>query len=193
MLHRVFIAIELPKNIKEELGSYQNEFKQILPAKWVEPENLHITLAFLGNQTDEKILKIKEILRNITSNFSHFNLETKKIVFGPEKNYNFEKLNKIPNLIWVEIQKNELIKELYQKIYDNLKTINIFLENREFIPHSTLCRLRTWEFKRLDLDEILSLERDIFLSFKVDKIVLMESILKRKGPEYKVLETFNLK
>ena len=57
MRRRVFIAINLPENIKKELSDYQFKWLE-LPASWVKKENLHITLSFLGYLIDEELLEV---------------------------------------------------------------------------------------------------------------------------------------
>ena len=50
---RIFIAINLPEDIKRELAAYDQKWSD-LPVRWTEKENLHITLEFLGYLTDEE-------------------------------------------------------------------------------------------------------------------------------------------
>ena len=53
-MHRVFIAINLPGKIKKELAKIQSQWPR-LPIRWTKSENLHITLIFLGNLSDEEV------------------------------------------------------------------------------------------------------------------------------------------
>ena len=54
MRHRIFIAINLPEDVKKELAKYQEKWPEF-PAKWMSPENIHITLEFLGYLTNENL------------------------------------------------------------------------------------------------------------------------------------------
>ena len=60
-------------------------------------------------------------------------------------------------------------------------------------PHITLGRIKTWEFRRLELEERPQIAEDIDLTFEVASIEVMESDLKREGPEYVILESCLLK
>ena len=61
MRHRIFIAINLPEDIKKKLTDYQAKWLE-LPCRWTKKENLHITLMFLGYLSDEELLEILKIL-----------------------------------------------------------------------------------------------------------------------------------
>ena len=52
--HRIFIAINLPEEVKRQLAKYQDTWND-LPAKWVSQDNLHITLVFLGYISDVEL------------------------------------------------------------------------------------------------------------------------------------------
>jgi len=91
MLHRVFIAINLPESTREELASYQEKWPE-LSARWTKPENLHITLDFIGNVSDEELEEIKEETKEIYRNYKPFTLKLSKIVYGPSE--------KMPRMIW---------------------------------------------------------------------------------------------
>ena len=61
--HRIFVAINLPDTVKQELLEYKNKWPEI-PARWAGKENLHLTLAFLGNTSDEELREVGEKLIN---------------------------------------------------------------------------------------------------------------------------------
>jgi len=180
MKHRIFIAINLPKEIKNELAKFQVQWQEEIPAKWVRSENLHITLAFLGYLKSEEISSICESIKKITENYSPFFINLNKISFVP-----YKKLP--PKMIWVI---GESTKELVNLRNDIKSTLKI--EEEPFSPHITLARIRQWEFKKIERYEIPDIETEISLSFEVCSIDLMESHLKRTGPEYITLESFKL-
>ncbi|MBU1905681.1 MAG: RNA 2',3'-cyclic phosphodiesterase, partial [Candidatus Omnitrophica bacterium] len=70
---RTFIAIELPKEIKQELAKMQEQLKASgADVKWVKPENIHLTLKFLGEIEERKLEQINQILQEVTKNKSTF-------------------------------------------------------------------------------------------------------------------------
>ena len=80
--HRVFIAINLPEEIKRELALYAQKWPE-LPAKWTSKDNLHITLEFLGALTDEEIGEVCVIVKEVAGRHESFSLNLNKILYGP--------------------------------------------------------------------------------------------------------------
>jgi len=183
MLKRVFIAINLPESLKEKLAKFEKNFPE-LPAKWVKKENLHLTLVFLGYLKDFHLEKVKEVVKEVGKNFSPFSLSLKRVCFGPPK-------TSPPRLVWVELEKNEVLEDLVKKLQEKLKEnkIPFLVEDREFLPHITLARIRKWEFQRMEPEERPRINEIIKESFEVKSIEIMESHLKRSGAEYSVLES----
>ena len=164
MRHRIFVAINLPQDIKEKLVEYQAKWPE-LPVRWTKKENLHITLEFLGNLTDEELIELCQKTTEIASEKKAFTVHLNKICYGPPD-------KKPARMVWVTGEK--------------IKEFNI-------APHITLGRIKTWEFRRLELEERPQIAEDIDLTFEVASIEVMESDLKREGPEYVILESCLLK
>lgn len=187
MGHRIFIAINLPKEIKKELQFFQEKWKD-LPVKWVKAENLHLTLVFLGYVSEEEIFEILKLTKEVAKKHQPFLVNLKKVTYGPP-----EKM--IPRLIWVEGEKSKELVKLQKDLETSLLKSSIRgvkIENRPYTPHITLGRIRQWEFRKIDPEERPEIEEEVNLSFDVQSLEVMESHLKRKGPEYIVLESFFL-
>lgn len=172
--HRVFIAINLPENIKRSLAPFQKRWPEI-PVRWTRPENLHITLEFLGYVKDEELVEILKNTQEIALRHSVFDINLNKICYGPP--------NKPPRMIWAVGEESKELSSLKKDLGDDQK----------FVPHITLGRLRKWEWQRLDSEDRPEINENIDLQFTVNSIELMESVLRRGGPEYKELSSFNLK
>lgn len=160
---RIFIAINLPEDIKKKLAGYKERWPE-LPIRWTKSENLHITLDFIGYVTDEELVEICEKTKEIADKHNAFEVKLTQICYGP--------LNKSPRMIWA--------------IGEKIKELNLS-------PHITLGRIRKWEWQRIEPEERPNIDEEIDLSFSVDSIEIMESVLKRGGPEYTILESYNLK
>jgi len=187
MQHRIFIAINFPEEIKRELEKFQSRWPE-LPIRWVKPENLHITLAFLGYLTDEELVEILRITKEVTSRHQPFSINLTKICYGPPK-------KTPPRMIWVEGEKSKDLANLQldlEKFLTSSRKIKFETEERSFTSHITLGRLRQWEFRQIEPEERPNVETDISLSFEVSSIEVMESFLKRTGPEYEILERAEL-
>jgi RNA 2',3'-cyclic 3'-phosphodiesterase len=183
--HRVFVAINLPEGIKRELFSYSEKWLE-LPAKWTSKDNLHITLEFLGNLTDEEIGEVCLAVKNVAENHKSFSLSLNKILYGPAK--------KIPpKFVWAEGEKSEELALLRKDLEEALtEKVSFVPENRVFAPHVTLARISEWEWKKFDPEERPEINELLDLIFSVDSIEVMESELKRDGPVYTILESHNL-
>lgn len=183
MRHRIFIAINLPEDIKKQLSSYEFKWPE-LPARWTKKDNLHITLLFLGYVRDEELLDIFKAVKEAALKNQAFSINLKKIHYGPP--------NKKPaRMIWAEGEKSIELAKLQRELENALgeKNLGPQKETRAFAPHITLARLKPWEFKRLELEERPEISEEISLSFEVNSIEIMESHLKPKGPDYFVLES----
>jgi 2'-5' RNA ligase len=198
MRHRIFIAINLPKEIKEVLiqkikkieesfNFYKEEFSSG-PIRWVKPDNLHLTLAFLGYVKDEDLPKIIEMVKEISKKHSPFSVNFLKISYSEPK-------HKIPRMIWIVCEKNKELFNLQEDLKKSLSSFGITdLETeRDFLPHITLARIKKWEFRKIDPEEVPEVDEILNLSFEVKSIEIMESHLKREGAEYTILESYPLK
>jgi len=183
MRHRIFIAINFPEEIKRELEKFQSRWPE-LPVRWVKPENLHITLAFLGYLTDEELVEILRITKEVAQRHQPFSINLNKICYGPPK--------MPPRMIWVEGEKSKDLANLQLDLEKSLTSsgkIKFEPEERSFTCHITLGRIRQWEFRQIEPEERPNVETEISLSFDVSSIEVMESSLKRTGPEYTILES----
>lgn len=186
MRHRIFIAINLPHNVKKELSSFQKKWPE-LPARWTKPENLHITLAFLGYLSDEELAEVCKIAEEVASRNKPFSIKLSKICYGPLD-------KKPPRMVWIVGEKSEPFAKLRNDLENALSGESLYQkENRPFSPHITLARIRKWDFRQIEPEDRPEVNEDINFSFEVSSIEVMESKLKRGGAEYTVSESCPLK
>ncbi len=183
---RTFIAIELTNELHEELHILQQEFKKSdIDAKWVEANNIHLTLKFLGNVDTGQIEKIKDILEEISKQTKPFYLHLAGVGAFPKLDY--------PRVLWVGIDegKNETI-EIAKKLEEELEKIGFQKENRPFSLHLTLARIRSPKNK--DKLKVL-VEQTSFTSNNkvyVNKLTLFKSTLTLQGSIYETIQQVNL-
>lgn len=203
MKHRIFIAINLPEEVKTSLADYQNKWSrptislgrgsstvsgQELPARWTKPENIHITLVFIGDVDKEGIPKIKQVIKKVIVRQKSFSAVLDKILYSP-----YKKDKESPRMIWAMGQLSEEFLNLKKDLEKELsEKIRFSPEKREATLHITIARIKKWEWRRIEPDERPEIEEYINLSFEVKSIELMESKLKRSGSEYTILESFPL-
>lgn len=182
MQRRIFIAINLPENIRENLSSQQLRWAE-LPCRWTKKESLHITLVFLGYLNDEELVELCRITQEIASRHEPFRINLKKIIYGPDIIR--------ARMIWAEGENSDDLSKL-QRDMNNSLPVEKEKESRKYTPHITLGRLKQWEFNKIEIEERPQVNEDISLSFEVNSIEIMESELRRGGPEYSIIETYQL-
>lgn len=191
---RVFLAVNLPEQIKKEIIQEQKEIDNSFPEeyrkgliRWTKKENIHITLLFLGSLEEKEISALSETVKEITDKESQFSLELSNIDYGPPA--------KIPpRMIWLQLKNNPALSMIAEEIKKTLfeKKILKNLEERPFTPHITLGRIKAWQWKRIEPEERPVIKKTLGQDFPVRSIELMESKLKKTGAEYQILESFPL-
>ncbi len=183
--HRVFVAINLPLEIKKKLFSYSEKWLD-LPAKWTPRDNLHITLEFLGALTDEEIGEVCVSVKEVAERHNSFSINLSKILYGPPKKMP-------PKMVWAEGEKSEELSELREDLENSLtEKVRFVPENRVFAPHITLARISAMEFRVIEPEERPEINESVDLFFTVESIEVMESEMRRGGPVYTVLESHSL-
>ena len=171
---RAFIAIDLPERIKSKIAELENDLKKCdLAFRWVKPENLHLTLKFLGNIDQEQVSKIKEAIAKVSGKFAAFETSFNGFGFFPNE--------RRPRVFFISIDKEELLKSIATELEEELETLG-FEKEGKFKSHITLARIK-------DLRNIESLKAKIKNTqldekFPTDTISFYKSILIKEGPIY---------
>jgi len=172
---RAFIAIEIPKEIKLEISKFQNLLKTAgLEAKWVKPENIHLTIAFLGSIDDKQAVEIKKILTPIN-----------RFIEKPIK-FQLGQISAFPNasrarVIFVALSgKIERLTTLAAKVRNELKNKKIWFDEKPFVAHLTLGRFK----KPQDINQLAEKIKIKQISFEVKEASLYQSLLSPSGPIY---------
>jgi RNA 2',3'-cyclic 3'-phosphodiesterase len=185
-MKRIFIAIKVKPEAK--LAGIMTSLRSGLAREritWVDPANIHLTLAFLGNTEEARIRVVEAMLAKECNGFGEFCLTLKGSgVFRSIRD---------PRVIWVGIENPELVTRLNDKIINGLADNGFKPDNKPFRPHITLGRI-----KQIMNPEVLSKELakhagDHVQEVEVKEVILYESILQSTGPVYKPLGSFSLK
>jgi 2'-5' RNA ligase len=173
---RAFVAVEISnKEIINSITKFQSEIN--IKAKSVEPQNLHFTLQFLGEVSEEISLKIKQALKTIK--FSTFKVNFKGIGAFPKM--------KFPRVIWIgtdDVGGNALV-DLAKKVENVLSPLG-FNSDKPFKSHITIFRIKN---KIGDISrELEKFETFEFGSQEISNIKLKQSVLTPQGPLYSDLE-----
>lgn len=181
-----FLALALPSETKELLYKWREMLEPRLPFKsWVHPEDLHITLAFLGGQASIKQLTaIKKQMPEIAKQHESFTLQLNGLgIFGKSDS---------PRILWAGVEESELLHVLQKDIYEACIDIGFSLDKRPFTPHITMARKWKAEspFVQTQLKEIVQPKEDKSI-FKAEHFVLYQTHLNR-SPKYQPLSIFSL-
>jgi 2'-5' RNA ligase len=152
--------------------------------KWVEDQNIHITLKFFGETLDEKIPDISSVIGKRASITQTFDLRLAGLgIFGSSY---------APKVIWVGIEPYAELSSLMKKIHDDLNDIGFESDRQNLVPHLTLGRIKFLQDKII-FNRTMERYRSISSSLQsVEEIILFESILHREGPEYIAIKKYPL-
>lgn len=182
---RLFIAINLPKNIKKRLVDYQRKWVDLDPKyiHWVKESNLHITLIFIGYVDDDEMYEICNIMKEVAKRHEPFYINLEKIIVGPP--------HATPRMFWAEGKESRELAELQKDLEESIAgQVYLKKETRAYKPHITLARFKYEVAKKLR--EMPEISEPLNIEMPVETIELMQSNLKRSGAEYSVLESVNL-
>lgn len=186
---RVFIAIDIDEITKQDLADLQAELQSKVDlrrgdAKWTNPDNIHLTLKFLGEAKDAQVVDICNIAKEIAPRHEKFDIDFERVGhFG----------GKSARVLWIGAGENcEELLELQQELEEKLAELGWTKENRKYAAHLTLCRVRNANagFKLARLAEEY---KDFKLgTISADAVTVYQSELTSSGPNYTVLGNYGL-
>ena len=175
---RLFIAVDLPNDIRNSLG---NMSFGIPGARWVDPQQIHLTVRFIGEVDGSAFLDIKESLDQVES--APFPLQLKGVGHFPPRGK--------PRVLWVGIEQSQPLQSLKKRIDAVLSGVGLEPEGRKFSPHITLARLKNSPVQKvanfLAGNGLFSQE-----PFEVSDFKLYSSTLTPKGAIHKVEKVYPL-
>ena len=194
---RLFIALELPPELRRAASAVQKELKPCgANVKWVETDNMHLTLKFLGEVEETGLGGIKQSLSAACEAYSPLRLGVRGCGSFPPKGN--------PSVVWLGLSGDlQVLARLAADIESSMEKRGFEPEKRPFKPHLTLGRVRRPRGKKKppadDLQRLRELKRSIAglggykgPDFAADRVILMMSTLTPDGPVYEPLHTVNL-
>ena len=177
---RVFIALNLPLEVKDYLFLLQSSFKSSnAKINFVAKKNLHQTLKFFGDINETKLETLQENLSNI--HFNKFYVELSSFMVFPNVG--------LPKVLWVGLEPENTIINL-QKLIDQF-TLTIGKKDTKFGAHLTLGRIKLIKDKDKFFKDICDVKLKP-LRFPVEKFSLIKSELTKNGPIYSNIQDYYL-
>ncbi|MDD5071692.1 MAG: RNA 2',3'-cyclic phosphodiesterase [Patescibacteria group bacterium] len=180
---RLFMALNLPFEIKEKLGVYLEDLAgQNRGIKWVNPEGLHLTLHFLGYLDEGKTEEVKNMMSGLEGKFGEMKFCLKRLDAFPNLNR--------PRIIFLEAEQagDQTVFDLQELLGLGLIKLKIDIDDRPWRSHLTLGRVKV-------SNQDLKLPQDLKilpLDFSVSSFELMESELTPAGAKYEEVASFKL-
>ena len=174
---RLFVAINIPESVKDQLLGWRVALRG---ARWVEPDQMHLTLAFLGEQPNNVCREVCHSLEGLE--FAPYELRFQSVNYFGSK--------KAPRTLWADVCSSPELITLQKKVSKHCRALGIKIESRRFRPHLTLARLKSASFVDLarSLEALYVAQTD---PFWIDSFQLFSSKLHPDGAVYRVERHFS--
>lgn len=180
--YRTFVAVEIPKEVSDQAGRLIARLERTSAnVKWVESENLHLTLKFLGDVEAIFIPDVCKAVGAAVADQAGFELELGGVGAFPNINR--------PRTIWLGVTKgHDELLALHDAIDAALADLGFRSETRRFTPHLTIGRVKQPSGASDELSQLIA-QHDGFVAGKlpVDEVAIVSSKLERDGPVYTML------
>jgi len=189
---RTFIALPLSKTMIDQLAAVQRTLRRTCPERairWVAPENIHLTLFFLGDILPERVPPVQQALSVVTRYVQPFTFTVQGAGAFPDLNR--------PRVVWLGLDEpTGRLVLLHQAINEAIEKVGFQPEARRFSPHLTLGRIQ----RKASRDEARAVGQAVAQAsigclgeVRAEEIIFFRSVLKSSGAEYTPLETFRFK
>jgi RNA 2',3'-cyclic 3'-phosphodiesterase len=187
---RLFVAIPVPAAIRNEMMRVQHELQPLAPrgvVRWTKPEQLHLTLRFLGDVSSDRVAALQESVRAVCAGGLVLHLRAQGIGSFPSA--------RSPRVIWIGIRDGESrLGDLQRKIEAAVQPFTAEPGGERFAGHVTLGRFK--QFRHLELKALTGhaemMKTRMFGEWTAPEIELIRSELSPTGAHYTTLATFLL-
>mgnify|MGYP000334632078 CR=1 FL=1 len=181
---RLFIAVNLPDDLRGRLVSVQEQLPKH-GLKLVEPENLHLTLKFLGEVREGTVSEVARAMTEVVADQASFEVEIAGLGAFPDL--------RRPRVVWAGVTRGKQdVMSLQARLEDALQPLG-FQREKDFHPHVTLARVKLPAAARMIADVVRGAKSAVFGSFAVREVDLVKSTLTPKGPIYEKILSARLR
>ena len=184
---RVFIAVDVGEKVARAIGGVQGEIRGVFGEErrgvtWVDVGNIHLTLKFLGEISDEQVVEVCRVVKEAAGEFSVFHVNVEKVgSFG-----------RPARVLWIGTEESERLTRLQGEIDARLAEIGFSPDEKRFVPHLTLCRVKQFSAGRRLGRIIGKYEGFSAGKIKVKSVCVYKSELTKRGAEYTLLSRCEL-
>lgn len=184
---RLFVAVSPGVDVVRRIDHVVQAIRGKAPsAKWVKPDNLHLTLAFLGERPESDVPSLSEALSRVAASHAPFDLHF-------QGGGGFGRPSR-PRVLWIGCEGDtESLSSLQRDVGEALSPLGFVPERRDFAAHLTLARARDQAGDPALFRCVESLEREDFGAVRVDHLTLFESRLSPAGATYVAVYKATLK
>lgn len=183
-LVRCFAAIELSDEVRAGAAGFIRDLSPKVPGvKWVEPENLHLTLKFLGEIPAHRVQDAAAALQRAAAGIRTFRLRFRGFGAFPSSNR--------ARVLWIGLEEGGTgLAGFWARVEEEMEAAGFSREKRKFSAHLTLGRAR--EEQGVGVSGLVNSERPDLGTIEVFGATLFSSLLTPRGPIYKALEQVSL-
>ena len=178
---RAFIGVALPESIRTSLHALQQELAESrADLKWVEPEQLHLTLKFLDEITEEQRQQVETMLRRVTASATPFMVQLDQVGAFPSRH--------APRVIWVGLAEGtEELARMAAMIEEEARAMGLRREERPFASHLTVGRVRSSRSLKALAQQLPHVQWKSPAPWHVVAITLYQSVLSSAGAHHSKL------
>ncbi|MBI2338179.1 RNA 2',3'-cyclic phosphodiesterase [Candidatus Daviesbacteria bacterium] len=170
---RFFIALEIPEENKPQFQAIQNSLHTLIPqARLTTPDKIHLTLAFIGEQSDHLRENLCLLLKEAAKEIGPFEITPAYIDGFPNIHH--------PKILWVGVKDDiDKLYMIHERIHDGLEYLKLPADERRFIPHITIAKINNPPPFLIDRNLERNLEKIMAANFEPIQIVsikLFESV-----------------
>lgn len=187
---RMFVSLPVDAAVKEEIRRLQNELRAQLPGdavRWTRPDNIHLTLKFLGNVAVEQVDALASVLREACAGFEPLALRAENLGFFPPRG--------LPRVLWVSVRdERDQLAQLQRNVETGIRQKISGIEEERFTGHLTIGRVRNLRHThaRKLSDFARQFNGKVLGDWRAEKLELMRSELAPEGSGYSCLSEIPL-
>lgn len=184
---RTFVAFEISEELRDAGRDVIRQLSEVADGvRWVKPQNMHVTLKFLGEVEDRELNDVCRAVSGAAAGLSSFSLDCRSVGAFPN--------TKRPATLWMGLDDpHDQLHHLQGRIEESAAAIGFAQEHRPYRGHITLGRIRTRRENGPLTTMLNEMANREFADFSVNELIVFSSEMERSGPVYTAISRIPLK